>query len=397
MSRDKLRTILCPVPSKEDESRLSPIISIRRTLLKSQNLDGSWGNDNTLDRLVTTCHVMMFLVAAGASPSSRAFTSGTKWLTSEEVLEHNNSYWLIGPLGAIPGQHRVIVEQQFEKLRAYIETHSTLHPNQSFEAFYLHAARAAQVEIDDDFRRKCVAWIKSIYNKERGWTGHPATTVGCYVVLSYEDPKFATSIRPQVIKLLKGWAASEDHNRISWGSPIVTAYCIMNIAESDLFDDLDVRELFEKAVAHLLHVRDGLHWRSAMPYGGTGDIKSLEYPTAAVGRALVASLLVTDVAGARASISAAYVAALEAKLFQWRWVWFTTIMSIGAFSIYRNWQAFPESLAAVWVWLVENWATCATIIGLVVGVIAFFNPKLGPRLLSRLQLRWKRRSKRVTE
>jgi hypothetical protein len=376
---DALRTILCPVPIKEDRGLVSQIVHTRKLLLKTQKRNGSWGSEGTLDHLVSTCHTLMFLIAAGASPNSRAVKKAARWLQSKDVLDHNNSYWSIGPLGNLSKEHQTVVEAQFAKLQTFIDGRARINPLQSFESFYLHSALATGYSIESSFRDKCVQTIKSEYDKDRGWHNSPATTTGCYVAIRNYDARFASTIRPQVVRQLKSWATVVDPEQVNWGSPILTAYCVMNLVESDLLLDHELLALFGKAVKYLVKSRGRKYWTSANPYGGSGDIKSPEYPTAAVGRALVAALLLDDPAGARASISSTYISNLETSRYFWTRTAVVGFLVFVAYFGFLNWRELWTLFSGI------SWTgQIAGAFGFLLALVAFFFPKAGPAIWSSL-------------
>ena len=253
-----------------------------------QNPDGSWGSGAALDRLISTCHVTMTLMCAGFSPQSAPLVKARNWLTSRTSAKHNNSYWILGPLARFPGVERSTLEREVRRLEQVLRSGAKPNPDQLVEAFYLRALEATGMTGDLAVVRKCQKYIVDGYTPEHGWSSRADTTTDGYSAVLAFAPDKAAEIRSEVEAFL-GRHADWNGDRLRWGSLISTSYTIMNVVGSDLIDAPAVQKMILAAVRGLEEAcRHDCYWDSEAPYGGSGDLKSVDYPTAVVVRALLA-------------------------------------------------------------------------------------------------------------
>lgn len=259
-----------------------------------QNRDGSWGSGAALDRLISTCHVTMTLICAGFSPQSAPLEKAAGWLAARGAAKHNNSYWILGPLAAFPGVDPEILEREVRKLEQVLRTGAKPNPDQLVEAFYLRALQATGLKGDPKVVRQSLKYILDHYSPDLGWSSRADTTTDGYAALQAFAPAEAARIRPEV-EIFLTRHAQRTGTVLHWGNNISTGYTVMNIVGSDLIESPAVREMSRAAVAWLeASCMDDCYWVSDAPYGGTGDLKSVDYPTAVAVRAILAASSVGD-------------------------------------------------------------------------------------------------------
>ena len=369
------RFAIAPAPVFDEHPVVAPIVDGIELLAARQQSDGSWGRGSALDKLITTCHSTMALVAGGFSISEKELDRARQWLCSPTTAQHNNSYWILGPLSAWFGTNEDAngaVRHEIEKLRVAIENEAQPHPDQYIQYFYLRIVEALPELREESAVLRYTETLRGKWSRDYGWARRPDTTTVCYAVLQTFDEAFAASIRHDVIRLLDTWAAHPEPQYTVWRNPISTAYTIMNLVESGLIHDANVKKQADEAIAWLIAVRgaDGL-WSSDSPYGGTGDIKSREYPTAAVLRSLIAYAS-AYMPSAQASISAARLLRYRAKLKQRRrW-----IAALGAVTSALLMLEFGSAVwhAASSLVQVETLGIILAVVGIVLTVVAWLFP-----------------------
>lgn len=339
-------------------------------LMVRQNPDGSWGSGTALDRLISTCHVMMTLTCAGIPIDSRPLTKALAWLTSKSPQEHNNSYWILGPLGSVPGVSPELSEREVRRLEQVLRTGAKPNPDQLVEAFYLRALRATGVSGDRTVRRQALKFILDTYHPDTGWNSRADSTTDGYAALNAFAPSKAADVRPSVEAFLRRHAERKG-DQLSWGNPIQTSYTIMNVVDSDLIDSEDVRTMVSAAVRGLLSsCQDELYWDGEPPYGGKGDLKSVDFPTAVVTRALLAVNSILDPAF-QADIAGHRLFMAQERLRR-RGVAATSLLGILAGAALTP---FDEALVA-WAASFASWdverslSVAGTILGILMGGLA---------------------------
>ena len=263
-------------------------------LVGRQNRDGSWGSGAALDRLISTCHVTMTLMCAGFSAESAPLKKARGWLTSRDAAKHNNSYWILGPLAAFPGVDSELLAREIRRVEQVLRTGAKPNPDQLVEAFYLRALETTGVDGHSEVVGQALEYILNRYDSENGWFSRADTTTDGYCALHAFAPDEAKRIRTEV-EMFLGRHAGRNGDTLHWGSIISTSYTVMNIVSSDLIESPAMREMLASAVRGLeAACRDDCYWDSDAPYGGAGDLKSVDYPTAVAVRALIAASSVGD-------------------------------------------------------------------------------------------------------
>lgn len=311
------RFIVAPDALRDRDPRLPIVCESLNLLAARQNRDGSWGKHSALDKLIATCHATMTLLAAGVSTSERVIEKARRWLCAPNTGQHNNSYWTLGPLAAMAEYHPEVVpaiQRETAKLCAAIDSGAQPHPDQYAQAFYLSIVKAVPSISSEQTIRRYIEAIRSNWNREKGWAQRADTTTGCYAILRRFDRAFADEIQADVVRLVDRWADRPELNYTRWRNPISTAYTVMNSVESGLIHAPEIRNRVDEAVAWLVASRDGRGvWVSDVPFGGTGDIKSPDYPTAVITRSLLAHLSV-ETPDVQAAVLAHGLAKARAKL-----------------------------------------------------------------------------------
>lgn len=262
-------------------------------LVGQQNADdGSWGDQIPLDQLISTCHACLTLLVAGFPLTSPAVSNGLAFLRSDAVANHNSGYWRIAPLAGVPGAG-VEIEESLEQLRRMVGGHAGPSPDQLMAVFLIKAlgylerwAEAAQYE----------GIVEARFDPEQAWSGRADSTSHALAVLMDLAQHGGTGLTEEMVTtgtrlIIESAAPGGGPEYTSWcGRVTSTAYTLINIIESPLWENSTLRERCRRA-ANWIRTKqtiDGYWPVEDPPYGGATEITSPCYYTAAAIRALIA-------------------------------------------------------------------------------------------------------------
>lgn len=255
-----------------------------------QNRNGSWGQGKALDRVIATCHAIMTLLAAGYPANHATVQKGIDWLNQGEDHKHMWVLWRIGPMLNIP-KYKEQVERDLARLKEYWSASTAPHPDQLLELTILKVLLYMGRDKED---KEVQYYLQSILDKrteDTGWRNRADTTANALSIISHFDFPDKRHIIDASLKFIQLKASEIDRDRISWeGLGTSTSYVVMNLVESNLSEERSVAGLIEKAVNWLLgRQHKAGYWEPEdPPYGGTGDITSPDYYTAAILRGIIA-------------------------------------------------------------------------------------------------------------
>lgn len=267
-------------------SRARIIYESLQWLRKRQNRDGSWGKkDNTLDKIVTTSHVIMSFLAAGYPSKLKFIQKGINWLTEGEGSTHDYCFWRIGPLLNIE-EYSGIIERDIELMRQYHEIRIKPDPAQIIELFFLNVLKVLNRE-KSSLGQRLTNFMADEWKEEACWYNKATTTSFALSVIGEENLQDRKEIIEKSKELIRK-KANDEGNSANWEGKITsTSYVIISITESWLKSDKILYDLCDKAVNWIINQQKGQSfWPSEEPpYGG--KITSNEYSTALAIRALI--------------------------------------------------------------------------------------------------------------
>lgn len=378
---DRQRFAVAPQSVGAPHPLIPVIVSSLERLAARQNRDGSWGRGAVLDRLICTCHVTMALQAGGYGLTHPTLVAAKQWLCSPEADNHNNSYWIAGPLAAWAATDphvAQLVGRKLDVLSVAIEGHAQPHPDQFMQYFYINLAFGLPEPRDMRTLSRFADQIKAMWNPSDGIAHRADTTSVAFAALEKIDPAFAAEIRADVVRLMQSWAHNAGSSQAYWRNPVSTAYTIMNWAESSLSEQLALNWVVEQSVSWLQARQrpDGL-WESDMPYGGQGDITSLDYPTAAIVRALIAYAS-TKTYNIQAAIADVRLARSRQRLWrQQRTMSLLVLLIVILIGILLG----PPLYALLAQWVGAQAANILAILGVLITTAAWVFPRAGERAI----------------
>lgn len=267
-------------------SQAGAIYESLQWLRKRQNRDGSWGKkDNTLDKIITTSHVIMSFLAAGYPSELKFIQKGINWLTDGECSTHDYCFWRIGPLLNIE-KYSGIIEHDINLMEQYHEEGIKPDPEQIIELFFLNVLKILNREKLLQ-RQRLINFIIKEWKEKGCWYNRATTTSFALSVLGEENLQDRKEIIEKSKELIRS-KANDKGNSANWEGKITsTSYVIINITESWLKSDKILYDLCDKAVNWIINQQKGQSfWPSEEPpYGG--KITSNEYSTALAIRALI--------------------------------------------------------------------------------------------------------------
>jgi hypothetical protein len=261
-----------------------------RALISRQNQDGSWGSDHPLDKVVSTCHATMALLAIGTPASDPRTSRALAFLASSYVSTYQWGFWRIAPMIGVSGYER-LVSDDLEAIETRIATHASPSPDQPLTTF---VARAYEWLGDAQSAEAHVAAIVGSYTADHAWAGRSdATSHALSATLNspYADT-LSDAMFDRAVDLIALQAARQAPGRVSWHDVVTsTAYVVMNILETDrLRSDPRLAPLLGQAQDFLL-ARQGANrlWPvERPPYGGDLEITGPDYYSAVAIRGLIA-------------------------------------------------------------------------------------------------------------
>jgi hypothetical protein len=259
-------------------------------LLKNRNLDGTWGSDDGLDRLISTNHALMTLLCVGFPPDAVAVAPGLKFLADIDTERHISFFWRSGVLLNIPEYHDIVVRDI-----NYIWSHRRrigVHRDYPVPFFLLKLLRF--IHDDSGIGVKPInvlRWILEEWDPSSCWFGRTSITSMALALIYDMDFPERDEVVTVSVAFLENSYRSHDSKRGSFSANLVDdSFTVYNLCETDFLKSSHATNLCHQveAVAAWLAgsvLADG-SWRSDPPFGGT--VGASIYPTAVAMRALAA-------------------------------------------------------------------------------------------------------------
>lgn len=278
--QNQLRFLSVPqnLPTPVDVETSRRISSIRKTILKGQNRDGSFGGQGSLERIVTTSQAVLALSALGDHRDQKRVDRALRWLSKARVLNNEYSYWSLAPFNCSDG-FDAEVDQMFDKADQLAEANLKHHPNSPLPNFLIE-----QAALLDRSTKFTVSETKKVSEllKDSDRVGKEAAQVISHTALVgvLADALDETGLR-EINRILESKAA-DDGQSLRWpGNISATCYVLINliiitaITESKAFE-----QTIERAYAAIVYAKDHNEVLSVLPAGG--DFKRPEVYTNAV-------------------------------------------------------------------------------------------------------------------
>ncbi|MDT0390620.1 hypothetical protein [Streptomyces dubilierae] len=260
-------------------------------MLGSQNPDGTWGGPDGLDRLITTCHVTMTLMAVGVAPDSDILTRSLRYLADLDTERHTTFYWRSGPLLNVRGYER-IVQSDIEHI-ARFKYRAGGNPNYPAPFFLLKLIRFAEglsipIEVGE-----VVDWIIGEWDCRQCWYDRTSITSMGLALLADLDLVADNVMERACEYLLENFDAKE---RARFSDNIVDdAFTVYNLFERyDVLKEIVPRELWAALGECAKGFVSALSSFSPTPPPFGGSVDSREYATSVLSRAIMAHRLAED-------------------------------------------------------------------------------------------------------
>ncbi len=283
---EQLRFLCLPqnLPTPLDETSTKRISRIRRSIIRNQNRDGSFGGKGLLERQVTTSQIVLALSALGDHRDVARVRKALKWLAKDKVISSEYSYWSLAPFNCVDGYDEQ-VDLLFRKANDLAEAGVKHHENSPLPNFVSEQAnilgKGTEFTKNERLRISGLIDSKSQLQKEAAHVVSHTLLVGVISDVCNET-HFASILE---ILVSKGEANGE---AIRWpGNIASTCYILVNLvitkslSETTLFD-----EIIERAYAAIVYAVDHGEVLTTLPAGGQFE-KPAVYTFAVVLRALV--------------------------------------------------------------------------------------------------------------
>lgn len=276
------------VRSQKRRDLPSLIAASTRWLLKEQDVSGTWGGAGPLDRLISTTHATMALLALGIPPDSWAIKQSLQYLAEINDDSELHFFWRCGPLLNIKGfEHAVEKDMVYMwKFRQRIG----VHKDYPIPFFLLKLLRFADPPFKLPFDVEDVLeWILSEWSDDECWYGRPSiTSMGLALLYDMKFPGKRRVIR-RAKEFLETTTAKPLSRTTFSGHLMEDAYVIFNLCERNIlllpeYQTLAAR-VYECADALGGVASDDATWSSTPPFGGA--IGERTYPTAVMIRCLL--------------------------------------------------------------------------------------------------------------
>jgi len=258
-------------------------------LLKERNIDGTWGGEDGLDRLVSTNHAIMTLFSVGFTYQSYAVNQGLDFLENIDTEKHISFFWRAGTLLNIP-RYQGVVKHDIE----YIWKHKRrigVHRDYPIPFYLLKLLRfvenPADISVD---QMEVIKWILEEWDEKSCWYGRTSITSMAVALLYDLEFDHKTQILARCAEFMQE-KYSQDKNKCGKFSDNLVDDCftVYNICERQLLEEHNFAFLREcvtgvtRRIAYSAE-KDG-SWSSPPPFGGT--VGSYCYPTAVAVRAIM--------------------------------------------------------------------------------------------------------------
>jgi hypothetical protein len=277
-------TALYPEVSSEARLLSSAVI----WLLAQRNVDSMWGGIESLDKFITTNHVVMALTAVGVPPNSSILRAAITYLVNIDKDKVVSFFWRAGPLLNLP-EYNTLVKDDMEFLWRFRKRIGA-HKDYPVPFFLLKLTRFIDPKPDLSFGATDVLeWVLDEWNEQECWYGR--TSISSMALALLYDLEFENKVKiiGRTVQFLEESFTDLGNNTGTFSGHLVDdCFTVFNLCETDFFNvhSGSLLKMVEKTVRWITtQCINENHWEGPPPFGG--DIGQEMYPTAVAIRALL--------------------------------------------------------------------------------------------------------------
>ncbi|MFB1298609.1 hypothetical protein ACAG24_024165 [Mycobacterium sp. pW049] len=265
-------------------------------LLASCNDDGTWGGPDALDQLITTCHVLMTLMAVGIEPTSPAVAPGLNYLHDIDADRYTTFYWRSGPLlGVDAFSDAVAHDVRFLMQHLDRSGGTPKYPAPFFLLKLLLFNETAQDAVQPGQIDDLVGWLLAQWREDTCWNDRPSLSSMGLALLIDDERMPAAIVERTTSYLIEKFAARVDSRDGFSDNIIDDAYVVYNFYERwSSIGGLLPEELTERLERCALGLVEPLRRRLPTPPPFGGAVDSWQYSTAILIRAVSSYEVVRD-------------------------------------------------------------------------------------------------------
>lgn len=260
-------------------------------MLAHRNKDGTWGGPDNLDRFITTCHVVMTLMAAGVAPTSSTLRPALDFLSHLDTQRQTTFYWRSGPLLNVEGYEEIVAHDA--QYLARVKGRASGNPDYPAPFFLLKLIRfyegplALGASLDET-----VGWVLGEWSDEECWYGRTSiTSMGLALLADVEDVK-ASLLDRAIQFLIQKYGPRPDGRQGFSDNVIDDAFTVYNLYERwDVLENRLPAELWTCVSGCADGIKSELRQLKDLPPPFGGSVDSPEYARAVLARAVMARQL----------------------------------------------------------------------------------------------------------
>lgn len=258
-------------------------------LIDAQNLDGTWGGPDNLDRFITTTHVVMSLLSIGLTHGSSLLKRAIDYLVTLDTDNNISFFWRSGVLLNIE-DYEPTVHHDMEHMWRF-RKRVGVHKDYPVPFFLLKLLRFAKPTPALSFQVSDVLqWILDEWDPEHCWYGRTSiTSMSLALIHDLDFPNKADIVKRSKEFLQECYRENTDGSGMYHPNLVDDCFTVYNLCEG-AFVKLPEAKIIRTQVGGIVKrisqtATASGNWDSGPPFGG--NIGSQIYPTAVAIRALL--------------------------------------------------------------------------------------------------------------
>src|SRR5438309_10362158 len=205
-------------------------------LIKQKNSDGTWGGPDSLDRFISTNHVIMALQSVGYAPNSSLINTAIQFLIKLKTDKQVSFYWRAGSLLNITKYHDVVIKDM-EYIWSF-RNRIGVHKDYPLPFFLLKLLQFISPTPQLNFSKDDVLrWVLNEWSEAECW--YNRTSITSMALALIHDMNFSN--KKHIIEHAREFLESKfvDLGETGYFNPnlLEDAFLIFNLCERDILDD----------------------------------------------------------------------------------------------------------------------------------------------------------------